>query len=625
MIGASRALWVLAFGGVVPYEASLPLFLGVLDAALTVPAYIVLIVGGLIVGLRLFSHTVTFITSLSLLPAAIVLPEPALVLAGGFIIWNVTCSVVGSVPPKHPPGKLLYLAGTPIRRFVELSGLPQPGDHDYWGDGAFLYVSLVVPFVGAWVYLEATGHHPLDWYLSIEGAAYSAAVLVGLKVVGDPVKCRFSLLGHGIVPGLSGNDYEYAHRRDLVAAEMTAVDPIDAPVLRRFPHGGNERVRQLFRRPNAVLENLLDVQKLDMDNYGVSEPEFKYSRDACLPPDAPGELADPPAGYTLVSPATPSTSSANGTDAGDKEYTCPECGDSFDSEHGRRTHYGQKHGDTDSDSESAAKISSDQSGTATSPGASTVSINSENYTYRWQAPPSTTFADIGGYDDVKERLAEEVIQPLNADSEGYERFNVEPDRGILFYGPPGTGKTLFAKALARGLEKPFVKLDQSRLSDWRVDSMPEKIGRLFDEAEELGGVIFIDEIDQLVAQREGTGTSNKQEKVTNTFLTRLSEENPNYVFIGTTNRADMIDDAMLRPGRLSQQIEIGMPGPEARRAILETKLAKVPDDLSAEDYQRLVDYTEGGSGADIEDLVKSARQKAADENAEAIKLRHFPV
>jgi SpoVK/Ycf46/Vps4 family AAA+-type ATPase len=249
----------------------------------------------------------------------------------------------------------------------------------------------------------------------------------------------------------------------------------------------------------------------------------------------------------------------------------------------------------------------------------------EELEYDWQMPPEKNFGDIGGYSDVKAELTQDVLEPVKADNPAYDRFDISPDHGILFHGPPGTGKTLFAKALASMLGRPFVKLDQSRLSDWRVDSMPQKVGRLFEEAEALNGVIFIDEVDQLIAQRGDDQGTNKQQKVTNAFLTRISEsDDPDFIFIGTTNRIELIDDAMLRPGRFGKQIEVDKPDVDARLAILQTKVRDYTDGERLEGLEDLAEQTEGWTGDELDTLVRRARKNAADERAGSLRLDHFP-
>jgi len=222
-------------------------------------------------------------------------------------------------------------------------------------------------------------------------------------------------------------------------------------------------------------------------------------------------------------------------------------------------------------------------------------------------------------------LANQLKSILNSDQLDFLQRSLEFSGVLLLQGPPGTGKTLFAQALASMLGRPFVKLDQSRLSDWRVDSMPQKVGRLFEEAEVLNGVIFIDEVDQLIAQRGDDQGTNKQQKVTNAFLTRISEsDEPDFIFVGTTNRIDLIDDAMLRPGRFGKQIEVDKPDVDARLAILQTKVRDYTDGERLEGLEDLAEQTEGWTGDELDTLVRRARKNAADERADSLRLDHFP-
>jgi cell division protease FtsH len=128
-----------------------------------------------------------------------------------------------------------------------------------------------------------------------------------------------------------------------------------------------------------------------------------------------------------------------------------------------------------------------------------------------------------------------------------------------------------------------------------------------------------------VAKRGDTGGNNKQQKVTNAFLTRIDEEDdPDFILMGTTNRPDMIDKAMLRPGRFGKQIEIGKPDAEARHAILQTKIRDYIEGHSMQGLDAIVDGTEGWTGDELDTLVEQARKNAADERADELRIEHFP-
>jgi len=254
--------------------------------------------------------------------------------------------------------------------------------------------------------------------------------------------------------------------------------------------------------------------------------------------------------------------------------------------------------------------------------ADTLSV--QDWEFGWESPPDVGFDDIGGYDAVKTELEEDVIAPLETDHPGYERFDVDPDRGILFYGPPGTGKTLFARALASSLNRPFVELNQADLTSKFINESPSLISDLFDEAQQLEGVVFIDEAEALLGGR-GSSLSTHQEdqKVTTTFLSELARDERRFVLILATNRREDLDDAVTRPGRIDKQVELPLPDADARYEILRTKLCRVPTDIDEQTLKLYALEVEGQSGADIEQAIEDARRNAAERNAEALTLQDF--
>lgn len=249
----------------------------------------------------------------------------------------------------------------------------------------------------------------------------------------------------------------------------------------------------------------------------------------------------------------------------------------------------------------------------------------EEKEFEWEEPPEKRFENIGGYGGVKDQLREEVVLPVRDDNPGFDRYGIEPTRGVLFYGPPGTGKTMFARALANELNKPFVELSQADLTSEYINEGPQLVADLFDEAQTLGGVVFIDEAEQLLSKRSGRNQHNEDQKVMNTFLSALSKDDQQFIVILTTNRRDLMDEAILRPGRVDREIEIGMPNEEARLKILKTKLADMPHSLSVNDIKDMVRQTRGWSGADLDSLIVNARREAAIENAPQIRRCHIDL
>ncbi len=231
--------------------------------------------------------------------------------------------------------------------------------------------------------------------------------------------------------------------------------------------------------------------------------------------------------------------------------------------------------------------------------------------------PETSFADVGGLDDAKQVLREAVEWPLT-----YQRLfaetATEPPSGVLLYGPPGTGKTLLARALAGETNVNFVHVDGPELIDKYVGESEESIREVFDRARQAApSIIFFDEIDAIVGQR-GTGTTETTDRIVSQLLTELDglRENPNLVVIAATNRKEVIDPAILRPGRLDTHVNVGLPDRAGRRAILEVHCRGKPlgEDV---DLDVLATELTGYTGADIEAIVQEASMRsiraAADE------------
>ncbi|HEX4738040.1 MAG TPA: CDC48 family AAA ATPase [Allosphingosinicella sp.] len=222
--------------------------------------------------------------------------------------------------------------------------------------------------------------------------------------------------------------------------------------------------------------------------------------------------------------------------------------------------------------------------------------------------PTVGWNDIGGVDEARERLREGVELPLKH-PEAFKRIGIRPAKGFLLYGPPGTGKTLLAKATAREAEANFIATKSSDLlSKWYGES-EQQIARLFARARQVAPtVIFIDELDSLVPARGGgLGEPQVTERVVNTILAEMDglEELGSVVVIGATNRPNLVDPALLRPGRFDELIYVSVPDRAGRRHILSIHTAKMP--LSQDvDLDALAARTERFTGADLEDLVRRA-------------------
>ena len=222
--------------------------------------------------------------------------------------------------------------------------------------------------------------------------------------------------------------------------------------------------------------------------------------------------------------------------------------------------------------------------------------------------PRVRWEDVGGLDAAQERLKEGVELPLK-DPDAFRRLGIRPAKGFLLYGPPGTGKTLLAKAVAREAEANFIATKSSDLlSKWYGES-EQQIARLFQRARQVSPcVIFIDELDSLVPARGGgMGEPQVTERVVNTILAEMDglEELQAVVVIGATNRPNLVDPALLRPGRFDELIYVGVPSLEGRARILAIQTGKMP--LAGDvDLEAIARRTERFTGADLEDVVRRA-------------------
>ena len=241
--------------------------------------------------------------------------------------------------------------------------------------------------------------------------------------------------------------------------------------------------------------------------------------------------------------------------------------------------------------------------------------------------PTVRWDDVGGLDDAQMRLKEGVELPLK-DPDAFRRLGIRPAKGFLLYGPPGTGKTLLAKAVAREAEANFIATKSSDLlSKWYGES-EQQITRLFARARQVAPtVIFIDELDSLVPARGGgLGEPQVTERVVNTILAEMDglEELQSVVVIGATNRPNLVDPALLRPGRFDELIYVGVPSADGRRRILGIQTQKMPlaDDV---DLDVVAERTDRFTGADLEDVVRRAGLIALRESLQTkeVAQRHF--
>ena len=223
-----------------------------------------------------------------------------------------------------------------------------------------------------------------------------------------------------------------------------------------------------------------------------------------------------------------------------------------------------------------------------------------------EVPTNLGWKDLGGLQDVKETLIQELVTGLN-DPESFEKVGLSPVRGLLLYGPPGTGKTLIARVIANEAEANFISVKGPELlSKWFGES-EQRIRQLFTKAREASPcIIFFDEIDSISAAR-GNSTNDSGDRVVNQLLTEMDgfHTGKNVCVIAATNRIELIDPALLRPGRFDYQICIPLPNDAGRKEILEIHLATKP--VSKElDLDQLVHETRGFSGAHLAEVCRRA-------------------
>ena len=222
--------------------------------------------------------------------------------------------------------------------------------------------------------------------------------------------------------------------------------------------------------------------------------------------------------------------------------------------------------------------------------------------------PDIKWADIGGLSSIKQELQEAVEWPLKY-TKVFTYADATPPKGILLYGPPGTGKTLMAKASANESEANFISIKGPELLSKWVGESEKGVREIFRKARQAAPcIIFFDELDAIAPTRGGShGDSHVTERVISQLLTEMDglEILTNVVIIGATNRPDIIDPALLRPGRFDRILYVQPPDRESRLQILKIHTQKKPLDKNV-DIEELADKTEGYTGADIASLASAA-------------------
>jgi cell division protease FtsH len=242
-----------------------------------------------------------------------------------------------------------------------------------------------------------------------------------------------------------------------------------------------------------------------------------------------------------------------------------------------------------------------------------------------QASNKTTFADVAGCDEAKEEVAELV--DFLKDPNKFHKLGGRIPRGVLMVGPPGTGKTLLARAIAGEAKVPFYTISGSDFVEMFVGVGAARVRDMFEQAKKNSPcIVFIDEIDAVGRHRgAGMGGGNdEREQTLNQLLVEMDgfEANSGVIVIAATNRADVLDKALLRPGRFDRQVAVSLPDIKGREQILDVHMRKVPidDDVEASILAR---GTPGFSGADLANLVNEAALFAARRNKRTVTMQDF--
>ena len=239
--------------------------------------------------------------------------------------------------------------------------------------------------------------------------------------------------------------------------------------------------------------------------------------------------------------------------------------------------------------------------------------------------PKVKWDEVGGLEDVKQQLKETVEWPLT-NPEGFERLGIKPPRGLLLYGPPGNGKTLIAKAIATESAANFIAIKGPEVMSKWVGESEKKLREVFRKAKQVSPcIVFLDELDALAPTRGTGGDNNVSDRLVDQLLTSMDglENMEGVITIGATNRPEIIDQALLRPGRFDRMILVGEPDEDARKKILKIHTKSVP--LKNVKLGVLAKKMVGYTGADIESVVREAAILALrkDHKAKEVTMKHF--
>ncbi|KAI9361474.1 P-loop containing nucleoside triphosphate hydrolase protein [Pilaira anomala] len=241
--------------------------------------------------------------------------------------------------------------------------------------------------------------------------------------------------------------------------------------------------------------------------------------------------------------------------------------------------------------------------------------------------PKVYWSDVGGQSDIKQRLKESVEWPLQH-PDAFLRLGIRPPKGILLYGPPGCSKTLMAKALATEAGSNFIAVKGPELFSKWVGESEKAVHEVFRKARAASpSIVFFDEIDALTVKRgSGDGGTSVADRVLSQLLNELDGVEPlvNVTVVAATNRPDIIDDALLRPGRIDRILYVGPPDLDSRREIFKIQLKKMTCDDDV-DIEEIASKSQGCSGAEAVAICQEAALFAMEEDIhiESVKMRHF--
>ena len=236
--------------------------------------------------------------------------------------------------------------------------------------------------------------------------------------------------------------------------------------------------------------------------------------------------------------------------------------------------------------------------------------------------PKTTFCDVAGLEEVKEELFEIVDFMKFPDK--YKKMGAKIPKGVLFYGPPGTGKTLLASAVAGETNSSFFNVTGSEFVEKYVGVGAKRVRTLFEKArKEAPSIIFIDEIDAIGAKRH-LESNNEKDQTLNQLLVEMDgfTKDSNVIIIGATNRLDLLDEALLRPGRFDRHVHIGAPNYHTRYEILKVHTNNKPIAPSV-NLETLAKKTHGFNGAHLANIANEAAIFAVRDNSDVITEVHF--